>query len=94
MSRRKRYSANEKLEHILLCLRNPGKDSQICRERGIHPSLYARWKKKFLEAGKAGLEYGASPDAIKEKEIKELKEMLAQLYVENQFLKKNVREGR
>lgn len=85
---RRRYSSDEKLELILLCLRNPGKESQICRERGIHPSLYARWKKKFIESGKGGLEYRSKN--TRENEIKELKEIVAQLYVENQYLKKRM----
>jgi transposase-like protein len=94
LSKRRQYSVNEKLEHILLCLRNPGKESQICRERGIHPSVYARWKKKFLEAGREGLKHGATSGDAREKEIKDLKELLAQLYVENQFLKKTIRVGK
>ena len=85
---RRRYTSDEKLELILLCLRNPGKESQICREKGIHPSLYARWKKKFIESGKVGLE--CSSKNTQEKEIKELKEIVAQLYVENQYLKKRM----
>ena len=43
MGKRRQYG-DEKLGHVLLCLRNPGKESQICRERGIHLGMYARWK--------------------------------------------------
>lgn len=93
MSGRKKHSAEEKLELILLCLRNPGKESQICREHGIHPSLYSRWKKKFIESGRQGLEYGGHQKA-KGEEVKDLKEMVAQLYVENQYLKKRVQVGK
>jgi hypothetical protein len=50
--------------------------------------MYARWKKRFLEAGREGLRHGVTSGDVREKEIKDLKELLAQLYVENQFLKK------
>ena len=59
--------------------------SELCRVEGIAPTMYYRWSKSFLEAGKNGLTKDTKRDATSE-EVKKLKE-------ENEFLKKALAES-
>jgi transposase len=57
----------------------------LCRREGISPSIYYRWSKNFLEAGKNGLTRDTKRDATTD-EVKRLKE-------ENATLKKALAES-
>jgi len=73
-----------------------GEDSiaELCRREGI--VLYYRWSKEFLEAGKKRLAgdtaRAATSDEVKElrREASALKEVVAELTLENRLLKKSV----
>ena len=64
--------------------------------RGIVQNLYYRWSKEFLEAGKKRLAgdtaRAATSDEVKElrREASALKEVVAELTLENRLLKKSV----
>ena len=68
--------------------------SAICRREGIHSNMYYRWLKSFMEAGKQRLKgeetRGASRSEVKELKLdnQRLKELVADLSVENMVLKK------
>ena len=83
-----RLSPEQKTELVILEIGNPGKVSKLCRQYGVHPSLFYRWKKQFLEGGKRYLSYNvATEEKAQDKELKQLREMVGSLYVENTFLK-------
>jgi transposase len=73
------------------------KDSivELCRREGIVQNLYYRWSKEFLEAGKKRLAgdtaRAATSDEVKElrREASALKEVVAELTLENRLLKKS-----
>ena len=75
-----------------------GKDSiaAICRREGIAPSLYYKWSKTFLQAGKRRLDGDtlreANSDEVGElrKENDELKQLVAELSLKNRVLKKSL----
>ena len=75
-----------------------GKESvaELCRKEGINQNLYYRWSKDFLEAGKKRLAGDTAREAISDEvkglraESHQLKELLAELMMENQVLKKSV----
>ena len=75
-----------------------GEDSiaELCRREGIAQSLYYSWSKEFLEAGKKRLAGDtareATPDEVKglRKEAVTLKEVVAELTLENRLLKKSM----
>jgi transposase len=75
-----------------------GEDSiaELCRREGIVQNLYYRWSKEFLEAGKKRLAgdtaRAATSDEVKElrREASALKEVVAELTLENRLLKKSV----
>jgi transposase len=49
---RKKYTAQEKVRIVLEGLRGESTITELCRREGIHPNLYYKWSKEFLEAGK------------------------------------------
>ena len=81
---RRKFSAEEKIRIVLEGLRGENSLSEICRREGIAASVYYKWSKSFLEAGKNGLTKAILRDATGE-EVRELKQ-------ENSDLKKAVAE--
>ena len=51
----RKYSAEEKIRIVLAGLRGEESIAALCRREGIAESLYCKWSKKFLEAGKRQL---------------------------------------
>ena len=49
---RKQYSAEEKIRIVLDGLRDEDSIAELCRREGIAQSLYYKWSKDFMEAGK------------------------------------------
>ena len=93
MTRRK-FSAEEKIRIVLEGLRGEESIAKLCRREGIVQNLYYRWSKDFLEAGKKRLAgdtaRAATSDEVKElrREAGALKEVVAELTLENRLLKK------
>ena len=52
---RKRYSAEDKIRIVLEGLRGEDSIAELCRREGIAQSLYYKWSKDFMEAGKMRL---------------------------------------
>ena len=101
---RRHFSAEEKIRVVLEGLRGEGHCRQKNRE-GIASSMYYGWSKEFLEAGKrrpAGdTARAATSDEVKDlrREAQALKEVVADLTLENRLLKKSMigdggKEGR
>jgi transposase len=93
---RKHYSAEEKIRIVLEGLRGEDSIAELCRREGIPPNVYYRWSKEFLEAGKKRLAGDtareATPDDVKglRREAAALKEVVADLTLENRLLKKSM----
>src|ERR1700746_4118461 len=93
---RKQYSAEEKIRIVLDGLRGEDSIAELCRREGIAQNLYYRWSKDFLEAGKKRLAgdtaRAATSDEVKDlrREATALKEVVADLTLENRLLKKSV----
>ena len=75
---RRNFSADEKIRIVLDGLRGETPISEICRREGIQPSIYYRWSKQFLEAGKNGLTRETARNATDD-EVRELKSENEQL---------------
>jgi transposase len=82
---RRKFSAEDKIRIVLEGLRGEVPVAEVCRGEGIAPTMYYRWSKSFLEAGKNGLTKDTKRDATTE-EVKKLKE-------ENDFLKKTLADS-
>ena len=81
---RRKFTADEKIRIVLEGLRGEIGISELCRREGIAASIYYKWSKAFLEAGKNGLTRATLRDATSD-EVKNLK-------TENNDLKKAVAE--
>jgi transposase len=96
---RKRYSPEEKIRIVLEGLRGEDSIAELCRREGIAQSLYYSWSKEFLEAGKKRLAGDTAREATSDevrglrREAVELKEVVAELTLENRLLKKSVLGG-
>ena len=93
---RRRYSAQEKIRIVLQGLRGEDSIAELCPNEGINQNLYYRWSKEFLEAGKKRLAGDtvreATSDEVRDlrQEALGLKEVVAELLIENRALKKSV----
>lgn len=94
---RRQYSAEEKIRIVLEGLRGEISIAEICRREGLNTNVYYRWSKEFLEAGKKRL----TGDTLREADSTEvqsmkneneaLKQLVAELSLENRLLKKNLK---
>jgi transposase len=93
---RRKFSAEEKIRIVLEALRGESSISEICRREGIAVSIYYKWSKSFLEAGKNGLTRAILRDATGEEvrglkqENSDLKKAVAELVLEVQRYKKSL----
>jgi transposase len=93
---RRQFTAEEKIRIVLSGLRGEDSIAELCRREGIMQNLYYRWSKEFLEAGKKRLAgdtaRAAMSDEVKDlrREAVALKEVVAELTLENRLLKKSV----
>jgi transposase len=93
---RRRFSAEEKIRIVLEGRRGEESIATLCRREGLNPHLYYRWSKEFLEAGKRRLVGDTTREvtsgevvAVRE-EVTQLKQVVAELVLENRLLKKSV----
>jgi transposase len=94
---RKQYSAEEKIRIVLEGLRGESSVAEICRREGLNTNVYYRWSKEFLEAGKKRLmgdtlreATGGEVQTMKT-ENEALKQLVAELSLENRLLKKSLK---
>ena len=93
---RKKYGAEDKIRIVIEGLRGDMSVAELCRKEGIAQSMYYKWSKEFLEAGKKRLSGDivreASTDEVKglRREARDLKECVADLTLENRLLKKSM----
>ena len=91
---RRKFGAEEKIRIVLEGLRGEAGITDLCRKEGIHPTMYYKWSKAFLEAGKRQLNGDtireAGSDEVKELRLENdaLKMLVAELTLRNRTLKK------
>lgn len=92
---RRVFNAEEKIRIVLEGLKGEESIATICRRESIHPNLYYKWSKEFLEAGKRRL----AGDTVREATSSEvndlrgendiLKQVVAELMLKNRMFKKS-----
>ena len=93
---RRKFNSEEKIRIILEGLKGEDSIAAICRREGIAPSLYYKWSKDFLKAGKRRLKGDtireANSDEVSElrQENDQLKQLVAELSLKNRVLKKSL----
>ena len=94
---RKKNSAEDKIGIVIEGLRGEMSVAELCRKEGISQSLYYKWSKEFLEAGKSRLAGDTRREAngteVKEmlQENEQMKLLIAELSLKNRILKKSLR---
>jgi len=94
---RKRFSSEEKIRIVLEGFRRELPVSELCRKENLSTALYYSWLKDFMEAGKDRLQKdslrGATRSEVKDlrQENSRLKELLGEQALQNQLLKKSLR---
>ena len=82
---RRKFNAGEKIRIVLEGLRGEIPITELCRREAIQTSIYYKWSKAFLDAGKNGLTRDTQRDATSD-EVRRLKD-------ENDQLKRAVAES-
>jgi transposase len=94
---RKKYSAEDKIRIVIEGLRGDMTVAELCRKEGISQSLYYKWSKEFLEAGKQRLAGNTTRQADSSEvqdmrqESEQMKLLIAELSLNNRRLKKSLR---
>ena len=93
---RRKYSAEEKIRMVMEGLRGEETVAALCRREGISQSMYYKWSKQFLEAGKERLAGDSKRQAtsVEVRELRrengQLKQLVAELALQNRVLKKSL----
>jgi transposase len=93
---RRKFNSEEKIRIILEGIKGEESLAAICRREGIAPSVYYKWSKAFLQAGKRRLKGDtireADSDEVSElrRENEQLKQLVAELSLKNRVLKKSL----
>ena len=87
---RQSWSVEEKLAIVLAVLSEPQSVAEVRRQRGVNENQIYRWKERFLEAGRQGLNGAKAPTADQrlEAEHNQLKKLLGEKALEVAILKK------
>ena len=91
---RRIFSSEQKILIVMEALRGEDSVAAICRKHGIVESVFYKWNKEFLEAGKKRLAGDSTREATSDevivlrKENQRLKEIVAELVLRYDILKK------
>jgi transposase len=93
---RRKFSADDKIRIILEGLKGEESIASITRRESIHPNLYYKWSKDFLEAGKRRLlgdtvrEATSTDVSDLRQENDQLKQLVAEMSLQVRVLKKSL----
>jgi transposase len=93
---RRRFSAEEKIRIVMEGIRGDISVSELCRREGIHTTVYYKWLKEFMEAGKRRLrgDHQREADRSEVQSLREengrLKQLVAEYALDLMALKKSV----
>lgn len=93
---RRIFSSEQKILIVMEALRGEDSVAAICRKHGIAESVFYKWNKEFLEAGKKRLSGDTTREATSDevaelrKENQKLKEMVADLMLRYDIVKKSL----
>lgn len=93
---RRLFTAEQKVLIVMEALRAEISVAELCRKHQINESQFYKWNKEFLEAGKKRLEGDLTREATTDevsdlrKENARLKEMVADLFLRYDIVKKSL----
>jgi len=86
MKTRQKFTREAKIT-ILRELENAKSSTQLCRENGIHPLMFSKWKLEYKENTVAAFN-GNGNISKPEANLAESERLIGQLYAENAFFTK------
>jgi transposase len=92
---RRRFSSEDKIRILMEGIRGEVAVAELCRREAIHPTVYYKWLKDFMEAGKSRMRGDALREANRDEvqelrqENERLKQLVADLSLANMVLKKS-----
>jgi transposase len=87
--KQRKFSAEEKASIVLEVLRGDRTISEVCREHGVAQSLFYKWRDKFMSGAISSLSgHGKGVKTGENGEVRQLKQIIGELTIENQILKK------
>lgn len=95
---RRTFSSEQKILIVMEALRAEMSVSELCRKYSIQESQFYKWNREFLEAGKKRLSGDTTREATSDevadlrKENQRLKEMVADLVLRYDIVKKSLSE--
>ena len=93
---RRKFRAEEKIRIVLEGLRGEESIAELCRREGIAPSIYYKWSKSFLEAGRQRLVGDSKRDVTSDgvrmlqRQNAELKRLVAEQLLQLELFKKSL----
>lgn len=93
---RRQFSAEEKIRIVMEGIRGELQVSELCRRETIHPTVYYKWLKDFMEAGKRRLKGDMQREADRSEvnslraENARLKQLVAEYALDVMALKKSL----
>lgn len=86
--KRRNWTTEEKLAVVLEGLNQRRSVAEICREHEISQTIYYRWRDKFLEGARNGLENGSADEKAHRAEIERLQKIIGKQTIQIEILKK------
>ncbi|MFQ6103276.1 MAG: transposase [Candidatus Glassbacteria bacterium] len=88
--RGRRWTVEEKLSIVLEGVKGDRPVSEICKEHGVSLPLYYKWRNRFIEGGRNGLERatGLKEKELLRKEIERLQRLVGKQALEIETLKR------
>jgi transposase len=87
--RKRNWSVEEKFAIVMEGLKGIKPVAQICRENKISQPQYYKWRDKFLESGKQGLNGHSQQNNSHQAEIERLQKIIGKQTVTIEILKKS-----
>ena len=93
---RRLFTSDQKIMIVMEALRGEHSTAEICRKYTITQSMFYKWNKEFMEAGKKRLAGDTTREATSDevtdlrKENQRLKEMVADLMLRYDIVKKSL----
>ena len=86
----RKWTGEEKANIVLEMLTTSTSTVEVCRRYNVRPTLVYSWRASFVQAGTRGISGTNASDREKQLELenKRLKEMVADLVLANEVLKK------
>ncbi len=86
--RPRKWSEDEKFAMVLEGIKGVKSVSEICREHQLSQTLFYKWRDRFLEAGRRGLNGGSTDENVYKAELEKLQKIIGKQAIVIDVLKK------